>query len=184
VTEPNSHGQTPAGVRVPNIILVGLSGSGKTTIGRSVAKQLHRPFIDFDTEIEHRQHMSVVEIFERHGEARFRELERDLTRELVTCNGTIMSAGGGWITNREAVALLRPTGRIIYLRASPERLVARLSTARVRRPLLEVPNPLDTLTRMHEERSPLYEEADLVIDTEVFDRKQLIEQVRQYAMSQ
>jgi shikimate kinase len=128
--------------------------------------------------------MSVVEIFERHGEARFRELERDLTRELVTCNGTIMSAGGGWITNREAVALLRPTGRIIYLRASPERLVARLATARVRRPLLEVPSPLDTLTRMHEERSPLYEEADLVIDTEVFDRKQLIEQVRQYALSQ
>ena len=168
----------------PNIILVGLSGSGKTSIGRSVAKELHWPFIDFDTEIEHRQHMTVPQIFERYGEAKFRELEQDLTRELVTCKGTIMSAGGGWITNRDAVALLRPTGRIIYLRASPERLVARLATARVRRPLLEVRNPLDTLTRMHQERSPLYEEADLVIDTEVFDRKQLIEQVRQYALSQ
>jgi shikimate kinase len=168
----------------PNIILVGLSGCGKTSIGRAAAKQLHWPFIDFDTEIEHRQHMSVPQIFERHGEAKFREMEQELTRELVTCNGTIMSAGGGWIINREAVALLRPTGRIIYLRASPALLVRRLATARVRRPLLEVTDPLDRLTRMLEERGPLYDEADLVIDTELVDRKQLIEQVRQYALSQ
>ncbi|HEX6574890.1 MAG TPA: shikimate kinase [Gemmatimonadaceae bacterium] len=170
--------------RKPNIILVGLSGSGKTVIGRAAARQLHWPFIDFDTEIEHRQHMSVPQIFERFGEAHFRGLEQDFTRELVTCSGTIMSAGGGWITNRESVALLRPTGRIIYLRAAPSTLVARLATARVRRPLLEVPDPLDRLTRMLEERRSLYEEADLVIDTEVFDRKQLIEQVRRYALSQ
>jgi shikimate kinase len=168
----------------PNIILVGLSGSGKTSIGKAVARELHWPFIDFDTEIEHRQHATVQEIFARHGEARFRELEQELTRELVTCNGMIMSAGGGWVLNREAVALLHQTGRIIYLRASPELLARRLATARVRRPLLDTPDPLDTLTTMYEARRPLYEEADLVIDTEVFDRKQLIEQVRQYALSQ
>ena len=169
--------------RKPNVILVGLSGSGKTSIGRAAAKELHWPFIDFDTEIEHRQHASVQEIFARLGEERFRELEQELSRELVTCSGTIMSAGGGWITNREAVALLRQTGRIIYLRASPELLVVRLATARVPRPLLQVPDPLDTLTRMYEVRHPLYMEADLVIDTEVFDRKQLIDQVRRYALS-
>jgi shikimate kinase len=168
----------------PNIILVGLSGCGKTSIGRAAARELHWPFIDFDTEIEHRQHMSIRQIFAQQGEARFRQLEQALTEELVTCSGTSMSAGGGWITNQEAVALLRPTGRIIYLRASPELLVVRLATARVRRPLLEVPDPLDTLTGMYEARRPLYESADLVIDTEVFDRKQLIDQVRRYALSQ
>lgn len=167
----------------PNIILVGLSGSGKTSIGRAAAKALHWPFIDFDIEIEHRMHASVPEIFERYGEQKFRELEQELTRELVTCSGMIMSAGGGWVTNRDSVALLRQTGRIIYLRAAPERLVARLATARVRRPLLEVANPLEMLTRMHDARRELYEEADLVIDTEVFDRKELIEQVRRYALS-
>lgn len=125
----------------------------------------------------------MQDIFARQGEARFRELEQALTRELVTCRGTIMAAGGGWITNRESVALLRQTGRIIYLRASPELLVARLATARVRRPLLDVPDPLDTLTRLYEARRPFYEEADLVIETEVFDRKQLIDQVRRYALS-
>lgn len=169
--------------RKPNIILVGLSGSGKTSIGRAVARAIHWPFIDFDTEIEHRQHASVSEIFSRHGEVYFRQLEQALTQELVTCSGTIMSAGGGWVLNREAVALLRETGRIIYLRASPELLIRRLATARLRRPLLEVSNPLDTLTEMHEARHPLYQEADLVIDTEVFDRKQLIEQVQRYALS-
>ena len=169
--------------RKPNVILVGLSGSGKTSIGRAAARELHWPFIDFDIEIEHRQHASISQIFERDGEQRFRELEQELTRELVTCSGTIMSAGGGWVTNRESVALLRQTGRIIYLRASPELLVARLATARVRRPLLEGDDPLDMLTRLYESRRSLYEEADLVIDTEVFDRKQLIEQVRQYAVS-
>lgn len=165
----------------PNVILVGLPGSGKTSIGRAAAKALHWPFIDFDTEIEHRQHASVAQIFERYGEQRFRELEQELTRELVTCKGTIMSAGGGWVTNRESVALLRQTGRIIYLRATPELLIARLATARVRRPLLEGDSPLEVLSRLYEARRPLYEEADLVIDTEVFDRKQLIEQVRGYA---
>jgi shikimate kinase len=184
VTLSPASGRSPAAPPLPNIILVGLSGCGKTSIGRAAARELHWPFIDFDIEIEHRQHMSVQQIFARDGEERFRRLEQELTRELVTCSGTIMSAGGGWVKNRESVALLRPTGRIIYLRAAPDTLVARLATARVRRPLLEVPNPLDTLTRMYEERQPLYEEADLVIDTEVFDRKQLIEQVRRYALSQ
>jgi shikimate kinase len=166
-----------------NLILVGLSGSGKTSIGRAVARQLNRPFIDFDTEIEHREHASVRQIFESKGEAYFRALEQAFTREIVTCSGTIMSAGGGWITNRESVALLRPTGRIIYLRASPEVLVARLASARVPRPLLKVPDPLATLTAMYEARRSLYEEADLVIETELFDKKELIEQVRRYASS-
>jgi shikimate kinase len=168
----------------PNIILVGLSGSGKTTIGRAAARNLKMPFIDFDTEIEHRAHATVPQIFERHGEAHFRQLEQELTRELVACSGTMMSAGGGWVTNRDSVALLRPTGRIIYLRASPELLLDRLSRARVRRPLLEVDDPLDTLRRIYEARRAFYEEADVVIDTELFDRKQLIEQVRQFALSQ
>ena len=167
----------------PNFILVGLSGSGKTSIGRAVARELHMPFIDFDTEIEHRAHATVQQIFERHGEPHFRQLEQDLSRELVTCKGTIMSAGGGWVLNREAVALLRKTGRIIYLRASPGLLAGRLAAARVKRPLLERGDPLDTLTTMYEARRPLYEEADLVIDTEVFDRKQLIDQVRRYVQS-
>ena len=96
---------------------------------------------------------------------------------------TVISAGGGWITNRNSVALLRGTGRIIYLRVGPDRAMGRLETARVRRPLLEVPDPLDTLNQLYEARRLLYEEADLTIDTEVLERKEVIEQIRLYALS-
>lgn len=166
-----------------NVILVGLSGSGKTSIGRAAARLLQWPFIDFDTEIEHREHSSVQELFATRGEAAFRQLERNLTADLLTCRQTMMSAGGGWVTNTDSVALLRHTGRIIYLRASPEVLMARLATARMPRPLLQVPDPLAALTAMYEERRHLYDQADLVIETELFDRKELIEQVRSYASS-
>ncbi len=167
----------------PNIILVGLPGAGKTTTGRAVAKELHWPFIDFDTEIEHREHAAVANIFAAKGEAYFRGIEQSLTRELSESSGTVMSAGGGWITNRESVALLRGTGRIIYLRVGPEGAMARLANARVRRPLLEVPDPLLTLNQLYEARHRLYEEADLIIDTEVLDRKEVIERARLYALS-
>lgn len=167
----------------PNIILVGLPGAGKTSNGRAVAKELRWPFIDFDTEIEHREHASVASIFVSRGEAYFRGLEQSLTREMSTCNGTVMSAGGGWITNRESVALLRATGRIIYLRVGPQLALSRLSSARVRRPLLEVPDPLKALNQLFEVRRILYEDADLTIDTEVIERKEVIERVRLYALS-
>ena len=94
-----------------------------------------------------------------------------------------MSAGGGWITNRESVALLRGTGRIIYLRVGGEAAMSRLSSARVRRPLLEVADPLLKLNSLLETRRLMYEEADLTIDTEVVERKEVIEQVRLYAQS-
>jgi shikimate kinase len=167
----------------PNIILVGLPGSGKTTTGRVLARNLHRPFIDFDTEIEHREHASVAEIFAKKGEPYFRGLEQSLSEEMATRSGMVISAGGGWITNRGSVALLRGTGRIIYLRVGPERAMGRLETARVRRPLLEVPDPLDTLIRLYEARRVLYEQSDLTIDTEVVERKEVIEQIRLYLLS-
>lgn len=173
----------PARDSRPNVILTGLPGCGKTTIGKAAAKLLGWPHIDFDTEIERREHASVQQIFDRSGEAAFRKLEQDLSRELAVCTGTMMSAGGGWITNTEAVALLRSTGRIIYLRAAPGRLVERLADARVKRPLLEVPDPLSALERLYAERRVLYEQADYILDTEVVDRKELIEQVRRYAAS-
>ncbi|HXV18370.1 MAG TPA: shikimate kinase [Gemmatimonadaceae bacterium] len=167
----------------PNIILVGLPGSGKTTTGRVLARNLHWPFIDFDTEIEHREHASVSEIFIRKGEAYFRGLEQSLTKEIANRSGMVISAGGGWITNRDSVALLRGTGRIIYLRVGPELAMGRLETARVRRPLLDVPDPIDTLKKLYEARRLLYEQADLTIDTEVVDRKEVMEQIRRYALS-
>ncbi|MDP9206428.1 MAG: shikimate kinase [Gemmatimonadota bacterium] len=167
-----------------NIILVGLPGAGKTSVGRGAARLLKRPFIDFDTEIEHREHASVAEIFARRGEAYFRSLEESLTGELAESSGMIMASGGGWVTNARAVALLRPKSSTIYLRATPRAVLSRMAGGRARRPLLEGVDPLAKLTELFEARRLLYETADIVLDTEVIDKTEVIEQVRQFALSQ
>jgi shikimate kinase len=139
--------------------------------------------MDFDTEIEHREHASVAEIFARRGEAYFRSIERALTAELAGSGQMVMASGGGWVTNVEAMALLRPGSRIIYLRASPTTALSRMAGGRARRPLLEGPDPLAKLTDLYESRRSLYETADFVLDTEVIDKTEVIERVRQYALS-
>ena len=166
-----------------NIILVGLPGVGKTTIGRAAAKLLNRPFIDFDTEIEHREHATIAEIFARRGEGYFRTLEESLTRELARTRGTVMSTGGGWVSNPICTELLRPNGRMIYLRAAPSTVLARMAGGRSRRPLFEGTDGITKMMSLYEARRPFYEAADVTIDTEVIVKAEVIAKVRDYALS-
>jgi shikimate kinase len=158
------------------LILVGLPGVGKTTIGKAVARRLGRPFLDFDQEIERRSGMEVREIFRLKGEDHFRALEFELTRELSTTSGMVLSPGGGWITQKNSVELLRSAGRIIYLRASPEAVGRRLRRVETR-PLLAGRDPVVALQELYEKRRHLYETADVVVDTESLMRQQLIAKV-------
>lgn len=164
----------------PHLILVGLPGVGKTTIGRAAAKHLGRRFIDFDQEIERRAGLDVREIFRLKGEHHFRQLEFDLTQELSGTSGMILSPGGGWITQRRSVELLRAAGRIIYLRASPEAVARRLRRVETR-PLLAGRDPVLALTELYDRRRALYETADVVLDTERLARQQLIAKVVELA---
>ena len=160
----------------PHLILVGLPGVGKTTIGRAAAKRLGRKFLDFDGEIERRAGMDVREIFRLRGEEHFRELEHTLTKELSGSAGMVLSPGGGWITQPRSVELLRSAGRIIYLRASPEAVARRLRRVETR-PLLAGRDPVVALRELYEKRRALYETADVVLDTETLARQQLIDKV-------
>lgn len=171
------------GTDAPNVVLVGLPGVGKTTVGRAAARLLNWPFIDFDTEIEHREHATVGAIFAEKGERYFRSLEHALSAELASCRQTMMSAGGGWVTSPQSVALLRTSSRIIYLRAAPGPVTARLANTRGRRPLLDVPDPLAAMLALYESRRHLYEAADFTIDAEAFEKQEVIDQVRRYALS-
>ena len=168
----------------PHLILVGLPGVGKTTIGRAAARQLSRQFLDFDEEIERRAGMNVREIFRLKGEEHFRALEFALTKELSTPEGSrggmVLSPGGGWITQHGSVELLRSAGRIIYLRASPEAVARRLRRVETR-PLLAGRDPVVALRELYEKRRSLYETADIVLDTEKLARQQLIAKVVELA---
>ena len=164
----------------PHVILVGLPGVGKTTIGKAVARRLGRPFLDFDQEIERRSGMEVREIFRLKGEEHFRALEFELTQELSRTKGMVLSPGGGWITQKSSVELLRSAGRIIYLRASPEVVGRRLRRVETR-PLLAGRDPVVALQELYEKRRDLYETADVVIDTEKLMRQQLIAKVVELA---
>jgi shikimate kinase len=164
----------------PHLIFVGLPGVGKTTIGKAVARRLSRSFVDFDQEIERRSGMEVREIFRLKGEKHFRALEFELTRELSATGGMVLSPGGGWITQKESVELLRSAGRIIYLRASPEAVGRRLRRVETR-PLLAGRDPVVALRELYEKRRELYETADVVVDTEPLMLQQLIAKIVELA---
>jgi shikimate kinase len=164
----------------PHLILVGLPGVGKTSIGRAAARQLGRKFLDFDEEIERRSGMNVREIFRLKGEEHFREQELALTKELSATGGMVLSPGGGWITQQGSVELLRSTGRIIYLRASPEAVARRLRRVETR-PLLAGRDPVVALRELYAKRRALYETADVTLDTERLARQQLIAKVVELA---
>jgi shikimate kinase len=155
-------------------------GGGKTTIGRAAARRLGKTFIDFDQEIERRAGMDVREIFRIQGEEHFRALEFALTEELSSSGGMVLSPGGGWITQARSVELLRSSGRIIYLRASPEAVARRLRRVETR-PLLAGRDPVVALRELYEKRRALYETADVVLDTESLVRHQLISKVVELA---
>lgn len=157
-----------------HLVLVGLPGAGKTTIGRAAADRAALPFLDFDEEIERRTGLSPAEFFKQRGEAGFRAEELALSRELVGRHTIVVSPGGGWITQPAAREALRPHARLLYLRVSPAVAAARLGQEASKRPLLAVEgDPVAALERLLASRRLLYESADQIVDTEVIDRARL-----------
>jgi shikimate kinase len=163
----------------PHVVLVGLPGSGKTSVGRALAARLERLFLDFDEEIERREGHPVSRIFAERGESYFRTLERRLTEEMRDAGGgMVMAPGGGWITVPQVVELLRPPAMVIYLVAQPATALERIGPRRDLRPLLTSPDPLAALTRLLAERGGLYEAAsDLIVDTERLDLQGVTERI-------
>lgn len=147
-----------------NLYLVGPMGVGKTTIGRLVAKKLKKQFVDLDDEIETRAGASIPWIFDVEGEEGFRRRETELLREYAQCRDMVVSTGGGVVLREENRQLLKTTGLVIYLDASPEQLHARTLKDK-KRPLLQVPDRLKVITELKKNRDPLYRDvARLVID--------------------
>lgn len=151
---------------LPHLILVGLPGSGKSTIGALLAAELKRTFLDFDVEIERREGTTIAGIFGEKGEGHFRQLERNLTEEVALLGNMVLAPGGGWVTRADNVGLLRPPARMIYLKLTPATAVKRMAAGLLARPLLNYPNPKGELERLLLQRKAAYELADFVIDVE------------------
>lgn len=148
-----------------SVALIGLPGSGKSTIGRHLARRLSIPFTDSDQLIEQRLGCTIREFFEREGEDRFRDVEQSVIDELTQQPQCVLSTGGGSVLRPANREHLHQRCRVIYLRSSPEEVFRRLRHDR-NRPLLQVADPLQRLKDLYAARDSLYREtAHFVIDT-------------------
>jgi shikimate kinase len=139
-----------------NIILTGFMGTGKSSLGRMLARRLDYRFIDTDTEIERRKGCTVADIFREEGEPAFRALETELVRELSQHQRLVIATGGGLVMNPTNVELLKAGGIIICLTAEPEEILARISRQKQVRPLLQETNPDAKIAQLLAQRAPVY----------------------------
>lgn len=146
------------------IVLVGLMGAGKSTIGRRLSATLGLPFIDSDNEIAEAAGCSISDIFESYGEAIFRDLEQRVMLRLMSSAPCIIATGGGAFINPEIRAAIKDKAVSIWLKADLEVLLERVSR-RDTRPLLKTGDKGEILTRLMTERYPIYAEANIVIDS-------------------
>lgn len=156
-----------------HIVLVGLPGAGKTTVGRELARRLGRPFIDLDDEIARREGMSVAEIFAARGESYFRGLEAAFTRELVHSPPAVVAPGGGWIVQPGLADVVRPPATIVHLRVSPEAALVRMGATVQERPLLAGPEAASRLASLWNARRQAYETADVEVQTDLLSTEQV-----------
>lgn len=148
-----------------NIFLVGFMGSGKSTVGRRLAKSLGYVFADLDELLVEREGRSIPQIFAEHGEAWFRDCESAVLAEQVGRTATVFATGGGIVGRKENRALMKQLGTVVYLRVSWPTLQKRLSRSSGR-PLADPDQGLESVRQLWESRLAWYEEADFVIDAD------------------
>ncbi|MCC5995815.1 MAG: shikimate kinase [Oceanicaulis sp.] len=149
------------------VVLVGLMGVGKTTVGRRLAARLSRPFVDADEEIEAAAGRAIAEIFADFGEAAFRDGERRvIARLLETPSPIVLALGGGAFVQDEVRALVRERAISVWLRADLDTLMSRVSRRPGVRPLLQGEDPRAVMARLMETREEAYAQADIVVDSD------------------
>ena len=159
-----------------NIILTGFMGTGKSTIGRQLAKKLGYEFIDTDKVIEARAGKTVTQIFQEDGEEEFRRREAELVQELAERQKLVIATGGGLVMNAQNVAALQRSGRILCLTASPETILSRISRQPGSRPLLKDPYPLQRIRALLAERAATYQQFHQISTMEI-GQKELVQKL-------
>jgi XRE family aerobic/anaerobic benzoate catabolism transcriptional regulator len=175
-TSPASLIRTGADV----VALLGLRGAGKTTIGRALAERLARPFIELDSRVEDLAGLTLAQIFELHGEATYRQLEREaLERVLAAAPRAVLATGGGLVSSTATFDLLRERAVTIWLCARAELHWERVVAQGDQRPMANDPRAMDRLRRLLEERAPLYGRAHHTIDTSELDVEASVDRIEE-----
>lgn len=149
---------------MPNLVLTGFMGTGKTTVGKKVAKVLGLKFVDTDLDVEKVTGMTVKNIFKKYGEVRFRSEEKAAVKRVAKEENQVIATGGGVVLDPENISALKQNGVVVCLTATPEVIFERIKRKKSR-PLLQVEDPLATIKQMLNDRQPFYTNAASSIDT-------------------
>ncbi|BBF91316.1 shikimate kinase [Blastochloris tepida] len=168
--------QLRAALGTRSLVLIGMMGAGKSTVGKRLAARLGLPFADADTEIEAAAGMTVAEIFERHGEASFRDGEAKVIRRLLEGEAKVIATGGGAYMRAETRAIIRERALTVWLKANFDVLMRRVRR-RADRPLLKAPDPEGVMRRLIAERYPVYAEADITVLSRDVPQEVMVEEI-------
>ncbi len=159
-----------------NIFLVGFMGAGKSTVGRILADKIGYGYCDADKFIEEQAGTAITQIFAEHGEPYFRDLESESLEALATKERLVVATGGGVVQRDRNWDAMKGNGITVYLKASVETIWERIRDD-TSRPLLQVDNPVETARELLNKRTPMYEEADIIISTDELSLQQVAEEV-------
>jgi shikimate kinase len=148
-----------------SIVLVGMMGAGKSSIGRRLATRLNIPFVDADLEIEKQAGMSIADFFARHGEHDFRRGEARIIARLLDSGPQVLATGGGAVMNAETRAAIKAQGVSIWLTAEADVLMRRINKRRHERPMLQAADPAARMRELLAEREPVYALSDLTVQS-------------------
>jgi len=162
VAVSNSDAQLLGALGPRSLVLIGMMGAGKSSIGRKLAHRLNLPFVDADAEIERAAGMSISDIFAKHGEPYFRAGEARVIARLLEGGPQVLATGGGAFMHPQSREAIRAKGISIWLKAEYDVLLKRIKR-RSDRPMLKTQDPGETLRRLMQERDPVYAEADVIV---------------------
>jgi shikimate kinase len=160
-----------------SLVLVGMMGVGKSSIGRRLGARLGVPFVDADTEIEKAAGMSIADIFARHGELSFRSGEARVIARLLDGGPQVLATGGGAVMNADTRSAIKEKGVSIWLNADCEVLMKRISKRKNDRPMLQTADPAATLRRLLLEREPFYAQADLTVQSREVPHEAIVTEI-------
>ena len=162
-----------------NVILAGFMGTGKTAVGKALAKRLGMKFVDMDDVIEEREEMKISDIFEKKGEPHFRHAEKMVAKDIAIQSGLVVAAGGGAMIDEENVKDLKSSGVIFCLVATPDKIFERVQ-GHIHRPLLNVSDPKEKIAELMAKRAQYYARADYRVDTTDLSVNEVVDKIAQH----